>query len=161
MAGLYETDVQHWAAHFFHDHFLHRIFLPQKKLISDMFRTGFDVWIVSASCSWIIQACAVHFQINPSKVLAVTAEVENGIITDRIIRPVPYREGKVAAIKYYIKRQPDYVAGDSLGDREMLNYAKTLRMFIKKEEDQKEVELSEDIHPNQYLKQFFPPISHL
>jgi phosphoserine phosphatase len=64
-----------------------------------------------------------HFEIPETRVLAATAEVENGRVTDRLVR-VPSGTGKPRAIRDVIRRDPDAAFGNSRWDVEMLEIAR-------------------------------------
>ncbi len=129
MAGLSEDRVRTLAAEYF-DTFKHNIYPAQQKLIRQLQDAGATVWIVSASNQWIVEAAAPHFNVPLDKVVGIRVAVEKGQVTERIVAPVTYREGKVAAIQKYIGQQPVLVAGDSMTDYEMLQYAKRVALVI-------------------------------
>ena len=64
-----------------------------------------------------------HFGIAPERVLALAVEVENGTITNRVIR-IPSGKGKPQAINEVIGRVPDAVFGNSIWDADMLEIAR-------------------------------------
>jgi phosphoserine phosphatase len=64
-----------------------------------------------------------HFGIERKKILAASAKIENGRITDQLIR-VPSGDGKPRAIRDVIKKDPDVAFGNSRWDADMLAMAK-------------------------------------
>jgi phosphoserine phosphatase len=64
-----------------------------------------------------------HFGIPPDHILAAAVEVENDIISDRLIR-VPSGIGKPQAILEVVGRPPDAAFGNSRWDAEMLRSAR-------------------------------------
>lgn len=129
MAGLSVTELQQLARTFFVQ-FQHNIYPAQQRLIQALQGAGAEVWIVSASNQWIIEAAAPVMGVPVERVVGIRVAVEDGKLTDRVVAPVTYRQGKVEAIQKYIQQQPVLVAGDSMTDYEMLNYAKTLALVI-------------------------------
>lgn len=119
-AGLDEERVKEWARTVFADRFGDRIFEPMRGLIAYLEGQGVEVWVVSASHRWIVEAGAAHYGVPPERVIAVATEVEDGVITDRLVRPVPFGEGKPAAIEARIGRVPDLGFGNSMNDAPML-----------------------------------------
>jgi HAD superfamily phosphoserine phosphatase-like hydrolase len=122
MAGLPEVDVRRWCRQM-------AVAWPNYRpamtaLIRGLTAAGYEVWIVSASNVWIVEATAPLVGIDPAHVIGIQVEVEAGRLTDRIVVPVIANEGKVQAIHKYIGRTPDLVVGDSLGDLEMLESAR-------------------------------------
>jgi phosphoserine phosphatase len=63
-----------------------------------------------------------HFGIDERKVLAAAVKIEDGRITDQLIR-VPSGEGKPQAIRDVIKNKPDAAFGNSRWDADMLAIA--------------------------------------
>lgn len=121
MAGLAERDVVMWCRQMAAAWPNYR---PQmRELVKGLSKSGVDVWLVSASNIWLVRAAAPYLGADPEKVIAISVEVQDGVLTDRIVRPIICNEGKVEAIKEKIGRAPDLAVGDSLGDLEMLEYA--------------------------------------
>jgi phosphoserine phosphatase len=63
-----------------------------------------------------------HFDISPNRILAAAVEIDNGVISNRLIR-VPSGPGKPKAIREVIQREPDAVFGNSRWDADMLEMA--------------------------------------
>jgi phosphoserine phosphatase len=121
--GLQESEVLRFCREYFDANFVRRIFPELRQLITELQKTGCDVWAVSSSNEWIIREAMKHFAIPREKILAASVEVENGIITDRLIR-VPSGIGKPQAILEVIGRPPDAAFGNSRWDAEMLRIAR-------------------------------------
>ena len=121
--GLREEDVLRLSREFFDQNFVSRIFPEMRQLVTELQRLGCDVWAVSSTNEWTIREAMKHFAIAPEKILAASVEVENGIITDRLIR-VPSGIGKPQAILEVIGRPPDAAFGNSRWDAEMLRIAR-------------------------------------
>lgn len=129
MAGLSETRVKALAAEFFAT-FQHNIYPAQQRLIQALQTAGAQVWIVSASNQWIVEAAAPVLGVPVNQVVGIRLAVNAGLLSDKVIAPVTYRQGKVTAIDTYIGQQPVLVAGDSMTDYEMLQYARELALVI-------------------------------
>ena len=117
--GLKESDLLRLSAEFFEQHFLSRIFPEMRQLVVELQNSGCDVWAVSSTNEWIIREAMRHFGIPPDHILAAAVEVENDIISDRLIR-VPSGIGKPQAILEVVGRPPDAAFGNSRWDVEML-----------------------------------------
>jgi len=117
--GLREEEVLRLSSEFFAEHFTRRIFPEMRQLIGELQSSGCDVWAVSSTNQWTIQAAMRHFGIPENKILAALSAVENGVITDRLVR-VPSGIGKPKAILEVIGRPPDVAFGNSRWDAEML-----------------------------------------
>ncbi len=99
---------------------------PIVKLMNLLY-PNYELWIVSASAKPIIKEAMKIFlpdyQIN---CIGIESELDQGILTDRLIYPTSTFQGKVANIKKYISKEvpPVLGAGDSMNDRHMLEYCK-------------------------------------
>jgi phosphoserine phosphatase len=121
--GLQELQVLEIAQQFFDENFLANIFPAMQQLITALQNSGCDVWAVSSTNEWVIGAAMKQFGIPPQKILAAAVEIDNGVITDRLIR-VPSGIGKPKAILEVIGRSPDAAFGNSRWDTEMLQIAR-------------------------------------
>ena len=116
--GMNETDVQQAANRYF-DGFASNIFPEMKQLVERLQDSGCDVWAVSSTNLWVIQAAMRYFAIKLDHILAATAEIKNGVVTDKLVR-VPTGPTKPHAIRDIIQRDPDAAFGNSRWDAEML-----------------------------------------
>jgi phosphoserine phosphatase len=121
--GLKEEEVLSLSSEFFEEHFTPRIFSDMQQLIRDLQESACDVWAVSSTNQWTIQAAMRHFAIPPDKILAALSRVENGVITDQLLR-VPSGIGKPKAILEVIGRPPDVAFGNSRWDADMLRISR-------------------------------------
>ena len=121
--GLPESEILRLSNEFFDGNFVSRIFPEMGLLITELQNSGCDVWAVSSTNEWTIREAMKHFGIPAEKILAASVEIENGIVTDRLIR-VPSGIGKPQAILEVIGRTPDAAFGNSRWDVEMLRIAR-------------------------------------
>jgi len=117
--GLAEADVLRVARQYFEENFVGRIFAELRELIAQLRASGCEVWAVSSTNEWVIREAMPHLGIEPLNILAAAVEIEDGIVTDRIVR-VPSGIGKPKAILEVIGRPPDAGFGNSRWDLEML-----------------------------------------
>lgn len=121
--GLQEQVVQQACDAYFAQAIAPNIFPEMRELVQRLRASGCDVWAVSSSNQWIIRSGMHSFGIPQNRILAAEVAVENGIITDRLIR-VPSGPGKSEAIRSALKSSPDHVPdcafGNAIWDREML-----------------------------------------
>jgi phosphoserine phosphatase len=122
--GMLEADLQRLAAQFFDEKFVSRIFPEMLELVSRLRKTDCEIWAVSSTNEWVIQAAVKYFHIPESNILAASVQIDEGTITDRLVR-VPSGPGKPRAIRDVIKRVPDAVFGNSRWDLEMLEMARS------------------------------------
>src|SRR3982751_2242367 len=110
--GLKETDVLALGREFFEQNFVRRIFPEMRDLIARLQDSGTDVWAVSSTNQWVIREAMKYTGIAPEKILAASAEVKNGVITDNLTL-LPSGPGKPKAILEVIGKVPDVAFGNS------------------------------------------------
>jgi phosphoserine phosphatase len=120
--GLPVTEMMRAAGEFFEEKMLGGFFPEMRDLVFRLHDIGSEVWAVSSTSEWVIQAGMKHFGIPASRILAAAVAVEDGKVTDKIIR-VPSGIGKPNAIREVIARTPDAVFGNSIWDADMLEIA--------------------------------------
>ncbi len=121
--GISELKIMEAAARFFDQFFVAQIFPEMRELIRRLHENGCEVWAVSASNEWVIRIGMKHFGIPESRILASKVEVDNGIVTDRLIR-VPSGAGKPQALREVVKKEIEAAFGNSRWDRDMLAMSK-------------------------------------
>jgi phosphoserine phosphatase len=121
--GLPVADVMHAAEEFFEEKMLSGFFPEMKDLVFRLQDIGSEIWAVSSTSEWVIQAGMKHFGIPANRILAAAVAVEGGKVTDKVIR-VPSGIGKPQAIRDVIARTPDAVFGNSIWDVDMLEIAR-------------------------------------
>lgn len=121
--GMRESTLLATTADYFDHSFPSEIFPEMRELIRRLQDGGCEVWAVSSSNEWMIRAGMKEFGIPESRILAATVEIENGVITDRIIR-VPSGPGKPQALREVVRKDIDAAFGNSRWDAEMLAMAR-------------------------------------
>lgn len=125
--GLPVETLRRAAATFFRDYIEPNIFPELAQLISELRHDGCDIWVVSSTNHWVIEACVRSFNIPANRVLAARVEVlpdgADGIITDRLIH-VPTDQDKVEALRRAGVTAPHCVFGNTLHDVAMLSIAR-------------------------------------
>ena len=101
-----------------------RIFPEMQELTHQLAAQGCELWAVSSTNNWVVEEGAAAFGIPSERVLAATLAVEDGLVTDRLLR-VPTDELKQTAIEEVIQRSVDAVFGNSMHDFAMLEKAKS------------------------------------
>ncbi|MGM0576364.1 MAG: HAD family hydrolase [Myxococcota bacterium] len=123
MAGLSEDVVREtareaWARH------RDRLLEPVTRLLRTLGRVDVEVWVVSASNRWVVEAAAVDaLGLSPDRVVAMACDVVDGRLTGEVIEPRPNGPGKVEAIREWIGVRPRLAFGNSLHDADMLDDA--------------------------------------
>lgn len=122
--GIGDAYLHARAREFFHQTVAPRIFPAMRELVRQLARQGCEIWAVSSTNNWVIEEAALTFGIPLERVLAATLAVEDGLITDRLLR-VPTDELKQSLIEEFIKRPVDAVFGNSMHDFAMLEKARS------------------------------------
>lgn len=121
--GMREEVVQQAADTYIAQGIVPNIFPEMRELVRRLQEAGCDVWAVSSTNVWVIRAGMRSFGISQDRILSAETAVENGVITDRLIR-VPSGAGKPEAIRGAITSPLDCAFGNSIWDREMLAMSK-------------------------------------
>ena len=129
--GLREEAVQQAADAYIARAIAPNIFPELRELIERLLASGCDVWAVSSSSQWLIRSAMRYFGVPQNRILSAEVAVENGTITDRLIR-VPSGSGKPEAIRSVLTSYPgshpdqcpDCAFGNAIWDREMLAMSK-------------------------------------
>lgn len=120
--GLPVEQLRTAAEEFYAEMVEARIFSELRELTHKLADRGCEIWAVSSTNDWVVEAGARRFGIPPERVLAACVEVKNGLATRRLIR-VPTDELKVTAIRDVIGRPVQAVFGNSVHDEAMLAIA--------------------------------------
>ncbi|HLK34877.1 MAG TPA: haloacid dehalogenase-like hydrolase [Terriglobales bacterium] len=122
-AGLRDEVLERAAEEYFAPRIDPWIFPEMRALVGRLQQQGSQVWAVSSSNQWIIRVAMRRFGIPRERILAAEVAVENGVITDRLIR-VPSGPGKAVAIRDKIGGSVDAAFGNTRWDAEMLQMAR-------------------------------------
>jgi phosphoserine phosphatase len=121
--GLTEAAMMKAAADFMTSAFPGKIFAEMQELVRRLHDDGCEVWAVSSSNEWVIRAGMKAFGIAEDRILAAKVELENGTVTDRLVR-VPSGPGKTKALREVAKKEIDAAFGNSRWDTDMLATSK-------------------------------------
>jgi phosphoserine phosphatase len=120
--GISEAEMMQAASEFMTQSFPGRIFPEMQELVRRLSENGCEVWAVSSSNEWVIRAGMRQFGIAEGRILAAKVAVEDGIVTDRLIR-VPSGPGKPQALREVVRKAIDAAFGNSRWDADMLAIA--------------------------------------
>lgn len=99
-------------------------------MLSTMRDANADLWVVSATNRWALEAIAPRFGLRADRILANGCIETNGRITRRRDGPTTWHDGKVAAFEARHGRAPDVVVGDSVSDAPLMRTATRLAVLI-------------------------------
>ena len=121
--GIPEAAMMAAATEFMTSSFPGYVFEEMQHLVNRLHENGCEIWAVSSSNEWVIRAGLAQFGIEADRILAARVELENEIVTDRLVR-VPSGPGKPKALDEVVKKEMDAAFGNSKWDTEMLAYAR-------------------------------------
>jgi HAD superfamily phosphoserine phosphatase-like hydrolase len=121
--GITEATMMKAAADFMTHAFSGQMFAEMQELVRRLQERGTEVWAVSSSNEWVIRSGMRAFGIAEDRILATKVELENGVITDRLVR-IPSGPGKPKALREVVKKEIDAAFGNSRWDADMLAIAK-------------------------------------
>ena len=135
LAGMSVSAVREMGERCFRELYPDKIFAPMRELIAQLQAHGFEVWIVSASPEALYQGFLSRaFGIPITHVLGVKSVVRGGLITEEMVAPIPQDAGKKEALETFIGAEPLVVAGNSRGDKEMIEWSRGLRIIVNPDE---------------------------
>jgi HAD superfamily hydrolase (TIGR01490 family) len=121
--GLPIDDLHRAAEEFFVEIVSPRVFPEMVELTRQLAAQGCELWAVSSTNNWVVEAGASRFGIARDHVLAAAVHIQDGCASDRLHR-VPTGELKAVAIREVIGKRVDGVFGNSIHDHAMLEMAK-------------------------------------
>jgi len=121
--GISHEALQRAAKEFFDEIVSHRVFPEMQELTQRLASQGCDIWAVSSTNHWVVEAGAERFGIARDRMLAASVHLDDGHASDRLIR-VPTDELKAVAIREVIGKPVDAVFGNSVHDQAMLEMAR-------------------------------------
>jgi phosphoserine phosphatase len=143
-AGVSETNLRAQAEECFQKKFKQNVFPAMQKLVTKLVEFGFEIWVCSASIRWAVEPGLKHLGLPLNRLVATEVLVDSkGTLTDQVIQPVPYATGKKLALEKKLSAAPLLVAGNSMGDVDMLAMATELALCITSKAATEEVRASE------------------
>ena len=121
-SGIAEAAIREAADRYFREHVEPRLFPVMVDLVRELKADGVEIWAVSSTNNWVIEAGVRDLGIVPDRVLAACIASENDVLTDRLV-DVPSDEKKAEALRRS-GVGPDAVFGNSIHDLAMLELAR-------------------------------------
>ena len=123
-AGISEAEMERGAEDFFVEKIAINIFPAMQELTMELASRGCEMWAVSSTNIWVVQAGARRFGIAPDHVLAACVAIDQGRASGRLVR-VPTGEGKAVALREtFGDRTIDVCFGNTVHDAAMLAMAR-------------------------------------
>jgi HAD superfamily phosphoserine phosphatase-like hydrolase len=121
--GITEAAMMRAASDFMDGAFPGKVFPEMLEMVRRLHDQGCEIWAVSSSNEWVIRAGMKQFGIPHDRILAAKVELDDGVVTDRLVR-LPSGPGKPTALREVAKKNIDAAFGNSRWDIEMLAHAK-------------------------------------
>jgi len=103
----------------------------QSEIVEFLRSQGVEVYIVTASVKWTIEAAAEEFGVKAENVIGVETEVKDGIITNVQKGHMTWADGKVKALMERTGGQrPFYVSGNTMSDVPMMHESTHIAKLI-------------------------------
>ncbi|QDK43825.1 haloacid dehalogenase [Bdellovibrio sp. ZAP7] len=125
------TQVREWAKAGVKDVSPVPIFSEQKKLIQLLLSKGVQIYVITASVKWAVEAGADLVGLEHDNIIGVETETHNDIITEQQKGVITYRQGKVEALLAKTGgKLPFLASGNTMGDFNLLESATHLRLAV-------------------------------
>lgn len=125
------SQVRAWAKACIEEKTPYPIFESQRDLIRLLRKHRFEIFAVTASVKWAVEPAAALLGIDFDHVLGITTEVVDGVVTDRPVHPITWRQGKAEALlKTTHGAAPVLCSGNTLGDIALLGAASHIRLAV-------------------------------
>lgn len=108
-----------------------------RMLLHEFRRAGWDVFVLSASPIWQVQAFAERYFFPTQNVVGMQRAIVKGKITAAFEPPCSWGDGKVDAYQMFVTRErpPNFCAGDSVGDWKLLEWATDAALLVEPTRD--------------------------
>ena len=131
ISGLTLQEYRDLGEKYFNEFYSDKIYKPMLDLINTLKSNDFEIWVITASPEGMYQQfLSKELDIPITHIVGIKSVIKDGVITDEIISPVPQDHGKKWAIESFIQDVPLLVAGNSRGDKEMIEFSKGLKMIV-------------------------------
>ncbi len=102
-----------------------RVRNEMRELMYEFRAAGWQVFVITASPQWEIEAFAERYFIPSQNVIGMRRAIINGRVTAAFEPPCSWGDGKLDAYNLFITRErpPNFCAGDSIGDWTLLEWA--------------------------------------
>lgn len=119
----------------YYKYYNNKVYPQMIQLIQILKKNQFEVWIITASPEAMYQKfLAKELDIPITNIVGVKSVVRDGKITSEMVLPIPQDNGKKEAIETFVQDKPLFVAGNSRGDREMIEFSEGVKFIVNPDE---------------------------
>ncbi len=122
-AGLREEEIGKAAEMFVERHVRRHHFAEMESIVALLQARGAELWAVSSTNRWVIEAGVKAFGIPAKNVLAASVRAVEGRLTEELV-DVPTGAAKATALRHVQISAPDAVFGNSVHDAAMLEMSR-------------------------------------
>lgn len=161
-SGQSISKVREWAASNVREMSPLPVFEAQRELIAFLKKNDVEVYVITASVKWSVEAGAEIFGIPEKNVIGVATQIESGIITEKQSGLITYRDGKPAALLEHTNGvRPFLCSGNTTGDLNLLKAATHLALAVQSTQPEgselfkTEMALQKEAEANNWLRFHF------
>lgn len=103
---------------------------PAVELLQRLHDIGFDVWVVSGSNQWSVEAVCQRLNVPARRIIGIGLVDDDGDLMPEPREPIPVKEGKVRALQERVMYRPLIVVSDSTYDAALFSYSSDLRVLV-------------------------------
>ena len=92
---------------------------------------GFDIWVVSGSNQWSVDAVFRRFDLPADHIIGIDLEKLNDTFSAKVKTPVPVLENKIRALEERGVQQPVIVVSDSIYDIPLFQYCEGIKVLVR------------------------------
>lgn len=100
------------------------------ELLKQLQNRNFDIWVVSGSNKWSVEAVFGPLGIPPSHIIGIELQSVNNTLGTKVQTPIPVLQGKVQALQQFISDSPMITVSDSTYDVPLFEYSIGLKVFV-------------------------------
>ncbi len=108
------------------------ILKSMQRLIHFLQKNGAEIFVVTASVKWAVEPAAALLGIPFEHILGFQSELDQGVVSSRMIPPPTYRQGKADALMAATQGlAPILCAGNTLGDIALLKSSSNIKLAVR------------------------------
>ncbi len=107
-----------------------RFIAESMQLLEAVRDRGCDVWVVSGSNRWSVEAVCADLGVPPDRIIGIDLYQKNGVLTQHVKDPVPVLGGKVEILKEKLSHEPVLVISDSVYDVPLFRYSRGGKVLV-------------------------------
>ncbi len=103
-AGARQQDIEDLALSEFNHRYQHYYYTSSRSILRQLDQQGIQTVIISASADLFTKMAQSTLPVKNPAIYGIRQEIRNGVLTDKILEPVTYAEGKTEQLRNHIKK---------------------------------------------------------